>query len=35
VEWVIVGVRRDSPEAVVRSYTIDDGRVTEVEIDRG
>jgi proteasome lid subunit RPN8/RPN11 len=35
VEWVIVGVRRDSPDVVVRSYTIDDGRVSEVEIDRG
>jgi [CysO sulfur-carrier protein]-S-L-cysteine hydrolase len=35
VEWVIVGLDRGSPEAVVRSYTIDDGRVSEVGIDRG
>ena len=31
MEWVIVGWPR-RPEAVVRSYAIDDGRVTEVEI---
>jgi len=35
VEWLIVGVRRDSPAADVRLYRIDDGRVTEVEVDRG
>ena len=34
VEWVIVGLDRNSPEAVVRSYTIDDGRVSEVELAR-
>ena len=34
VEWVIVGLERNSPEAVVRSYTIDDGRVSEVELAR-
>ena len=33
VEWLIVGLRRDAPEAVVRSYAIDDGRVAEVGID--
>jgi proteasome lid subunit RPN8/RPN11 len=35
VEWLIVGVRRDSPEPVVRSFRIDDGRVTEVDVDHG
>ena len=35
VEWVIVGVRRDSPEADVRSFRIDDGRVTEIELNHG
>jgi len=33
VEWLIVGVRRDSREADVRSFRIDDGRVTEVELN--
>ena len=28
VEWLIVGLRRNSREAVVRSYAIDDGRVS-------
>ena len=34
VEWLIVGLDRYSPEAVVRSYTIDGGQVSEVEIAR-
>jgi proteasome lid subunit RPN8/RPN11 len=33
VEWLIVGVRRDAPEADVRCFRIDDGRVTEVELN--
>ena len=32
VEWLIVGLRRDG-EPTVRSYRIDDGVVTEVEVD--
>ena len=32
VEWIIVGLRKGSDESVVRSYRIDDGRVTEVEL---
>ena len=32
VEWLIVGLRRDG-EPAVRSYRIDDGVVTEVEVD--
>ncbi len=32
VEWLIVGLRRNSEEVVVRSYRIDDGRVSEVEV---
>jgi proteasome lid subunit RPN8/RPN11 len=35
VEWLIVGLRRDSPDVVLRSYTIDDGRVSELEVDGG
>jgi [CysO sulfur-carrier protein]-S-L-cysteine hydrolase len=35
VEWLIVGLRRNSDEVVVRSYTIDDGRVSEVEVSGG
>jgi proteasome lid subunit RPN8/RPN11 len=35
VEWLIVGVRRDSTEADVRCFRIDDGRVTEVELNHG
>jgi proteasome lid subunit RPN8/RPN11 len=31
VEWLIVGVRRDG-DPTVRSYRIDDGVVTEVEV---
>jgi proteasome lid subunit RPN8/RPN11 len=34
VEWLIVGLRRNSDEVVVRSYRIDDGRVSEVEVVR-
>jgi proteasome lid subunit RPN8/RPN11 len=34
VEWLIVGLRRDS-EPEVRSFRIDDGRVTELELDHG
>ena len=34
VEWIIVGLRRNSEEVVVRSYRIDDGRVSEVEVVR-
>jgi proteasome lid subunit RPN8/RPN11 len=34
VEWLIVGLRRNSEEVVVRSYRIDDGRVSEVEVAR-
>jgi proteasome lid subunit RPN8/RPN11 len=33
VEWLIVGVRRDSDDADVRCFAIDDGRVTEVELN--
>jgi proteasome lid subunit RPN8/RPN11 len=33
VEWLIVGVTRDGAEPTVRSYRIDDGVVTEVEVD--
>ena len=32
VEWLIVGLRRDS-EPTVRSYRIDDGVVTEVDVE--
>ena len=32
VEWLIVGLRRDA-EPTVRSYRIDDGVVTEVDVD--
>jgi [CysO sulfur-carrier protein]-S-L-cysteine hydrolase len=32
VEWLIVGVSRDGAEPKVRSYRIDDGTVTEVEV---
>jgi proteasome lid subunit RPN8/RPN11 len=32
VEWLIVGVSRDSADPAVRSYRIDDGLVTEVEV---
>jgi proteasome lid subunit RPN8/RPN11 len=32
VEWLIVGLRRDDGEPTVRSYRIDDGVVTEVEV---
>lgn len=33
VEWLIVGLRKGSPDADVRSYRIEDGRVIEVEVD--
>ena len=33
VEWLIVGLRKGSPDAEVRSYRIEDGRVIEVEVD--
>jgi proteasome lid subunit RPN8/RPN11 len=32
VEWIIVGLRRDG-EPQVRSYRIDDGRVSELELN--
>ena len=35
VEWLIVGVRRGSPDAEVRCYSIEDGRVTEIELNHG
>ena len=35
VEWLIIGLRRGSDEVVLRSYTIDDGRVSEVEVNGG
>jgi proteasome lid subunit RPN8/RPN11 len=35
VHWLIVGLRRNSPAADVRCYTIDDGRVSEVELNHG
>jgi proteasome lid subunit RPN8/RPN11 len=35
VEWLIVGLRRDSPEPDVRLFRIDDGRVTELGINHG
>ena len=34
VEWLIVGLSRDA-EPLVRSFRIDDGRVSEVELDHG
>jgi proteasome lid subunit RPN8/RPN11 len=33
VEWLIVGVPRNGDEPTVRCYRIDDGAVTEVEVD--
>jgi [CysO sulfur-carrier protein]-S-L-cysteine hydrolase len=33
VEWVIVGLRRGSPDVDVRAYRIDDGRVSEIELN--
>jgi [CysO sulfur-carrier protein]-S-L-cysteine hydrolase len=33
VEWLIVGLSRDGGEPAVRSYRIDDGAVTEVEVE--
>ena len=33
VEWLIVGVSRDGGHPAVRSYRIDDGAVTEVEVE--
>jgi proteasome lid subunit RPN8/RPN11 len=33
VEWLIVGLPRNGDEPVVRSYRIDDGDVTEVEVE--
>ena len=33
VQWLIVGLRKGSPDADLRCYRIDDGRVSEVEID--
>jgi proteasome lid subunit RPN8/RPN11 len=35
VQWLIVGLRRNAPEAEVRCYTIDDGRVSEIEVNHG
>ena len=35
VVWLIVGVRKGSPDAVLRGYRIDDGRVTEIELNHG
>src|SRR3954454_10062401 len=35
VEWLIVGLRRNSEEAVVRPFRTDDGHVTEVDVDQG
>ena len=33
VEWLIVGVSRDGGDPIVRSYRIDDGVVSEVEVE--
>jgi proteasome lid subunit RPN8/RPN11 len=33
VEWLIVGVSRDGGDPAVRCYRIDDGVVTEVEVE--
>jgi proteasome lid subunit RPN8/RPN11 len=33
VEWLIVGVARNGGDPAVRSYRIDDGVVTEVEVE--
>jgi proteasome lid subunit RPN8/RPN11 len=33
VEWLIVGVPRDGGDPTVRSYRIDDGVVTDVEVE--
>jgi proteasome lid subunit RPN8/RPN11 len=33
VEWLIVGLRKGSPDADVRCFRIDDGRVSEVEVN--
>jgi proteasome lid subunit RPN8/RPN11 len=35
VQWLIVGLRRNSAEADLRCYTIDDGRISEVELNHG
>jgi proteasome lid subunit RPN8/RPN11 len=35
VEWLIVGLRKGAPDADVRCYRIDDGRVSEVELNHG
>ena len=35
VEWLIVGLRRNSDETVVRNYRIEDGRVAEIGINGG
>ncbi|MGZ6707759.1 MAG: Mov34/MPN/PAD-1 family protein [Solirubrobacteraceae bacterium] len=32
LEWLIVGVRKDGGDPVIRSYRIEDGVVTEVEV---
>jgi proteasome lid subunit RPN8/RPN11 len=33
VEWLIVGVSRNGDDPTIRSYRIEDGVVTEVEVD--
>jgi proteasome lid subunit RPN8/RPN11 len=33
VEWLIVGLRRNSDESVVRNYRIEDGRVEEIGVN--
>ena len=35
VQWLIVGVRKGSPDAEVRCYSIEDGRVSEIELNHG
>ena len=32
VEWLIVGLQRNGDEPTVRSFRVEDGRVTEVEV---
>jgi len=33
VEWLIVGLRRNSDESIVRNYRIDEGRVEEIGVN--
>ena len=35
VQWLIVGLKRNSDETVVRNYRIEDGRVEEIGVNGG